>query len=696
MKKSIICIVCVILCMNVFTQTGVYFENLSFEKALAKAKAEKKWVFIDCYTSWCGPCKTMLNNVFPVKEVGDILNTRCVNIKFDMEVGEGKILAEKYGVKSFPTFLIFNPDGSLQYRALGGAQVEDFLVKIQRWLDPKSSLTNLEKRYAAGKLKPSQQIAYLLALKDNFKKEEIEKLYAEWAGKWKEKDKLSRNYWYLQSDVKYSDEEFQFLIRHVDTYVKLIGEKRVYHFLFYKFLAVTSQMVGRYVEKNPEVRKKYRSELFELKKDVESLPGLADSLRLHRDICLALGGLDENMGEVLQFLRENEFGDDMHSTYFRSMGVRMVLNNGTEKEKEQLLSLKDRIGGKGEFDPASNLLDELEKEFAQVRFRDMPFEQALQQAKAENKLIFVDCYTTWCGPCKFMAANVLTEKSVGDILNPVCLCVKYDMDKKELKTALAKYGVRAFPTFLIIRPDGSLQHKIVGSSETEDFIVKLKQGLSEKTCLSYLQNQYNAGKCNKEQMLDYWLAVGDSFDKNLAKKVGLELYNMLTDEERVQAQYWPLLSSKDQCEYHDFILKHIDVLKRNVGNEVEKFMLKEYTSMMQHFFYSYKCGQLKDEKQARNMLKKVRQEVITCNFTKPNNLLLQMDWAEKMLDKKVVDIEKYLKNVTTVEENDLSFLSALYSVMSKYGSKAALERLQDFKAKKDKAVEDYTRKYFSF
>ena len=39
---------------------------------------------------------------------------------------------------------------------------------------------------------------------------------------------------------------------------------------------------------------------------------------------------------------------------------------------------------------------------------------------------------------------------------------------------------------------------------------------------------------------------------------------------------------------------------------------------------------------------------------------------------------------------------ALYSVMSKYGSKAALERLQDFKAKKDKAVEDYTRKYFSF
>ena len=55
-----------------------------------------------------------------------------------------------------------------------------------------------------------------------------------------------------------------------------------------------------------------------------------------------------------------------------------------------------------------------------------------------------------------------------------------------------------------------------------------------------------------------------------------------------------------------------------------------------------------------------------------------------------------MKNVTTVEENDLSFLSALYSVMSKYGSKAALERLQDFKAKKDKAVEDYTRKYFSF
>ena len=44
-------------------QVGVKFEDLTFKEALAKAKAENKLVFMDCYTSWCGPCKKMLNTV---------------------------------------------------------------------------------------------------------------------------------------------------------------------------------------------------------------------------------------------------------------------------------------------------------------------------------------------------------------------------------------------------------------------------------------------------------------------------------------------------------------------------------------------------------------------------------------------------------------------------------------------------------
>ena len=77
------------------------FRDLTFNEALAQAKAEKKMVFMDCYTSWCGPCKNMTNNVFPQKAAGDYFNPRFVCVKYDMEKGEGKELADKFEVHAY-------------------------------------------------------------------------------------------------------------------------------------------------------------------------------------------------------------------------------------------------------------------------------------------------------------------------------------------------------------------------------------------------------------------------------------------------------------------------------------------------------------------------------------------------------------------------------------------------------------------
>ena len=59
-----------------------------------------------------------------------------------------------------------------------------------------------------------------------------------------------------------------------------------------------------------------------------------------------------------------------------------------------------------------------------VNFRDITFEEALKQAKSENKLVFMDCYTSWCGPCKNMADKVFPQKAAGDYFNPRFVCVK--------------------------------------------------------------------------------------------------------------------------------------------------------------------------------------------------------------------------------------------------------------------------------
>ena len=66
-----------------------------------------------------------------------------------------------------------------------------------------------------------------------------------------------------------------------------------------------------------------------------------------------------------------------------------------------------------------------------IVFREGNWEKILKQAKKEKKLIFVDCYTSWCGPCKMLAKNVFTQDKVADFYNTEFVCVKMDMEKGE-------------------------------------------------------------------------------------------------------------------------------------------------------------------------------------------------------------------------------------------------------------------------
>ena len=90
MKKILIlgtALLCGFLC-RVAAQ-GVEFRDLTFGQALEQARTENKLVFMDCYTSWCGPCKNMLKNVFTLPEAGEFMYAHFVCVKYDMEQGEG-------------------------------------------------------------------------------------------------------------------------------------------------------------------------------------------------------------------------------------------------------------------------------------------------------------------------------------------------------------------------------------------------------------------------------------------------------------------------------------------------------------------------------------------------------------------------------------------------------------------------------
>jgi len=106
--KKILIIALMLFAGSVSAQEGIQFFQGSWNEALAKAKAENKLIFVDIYTSWCGPCKLMAKDIFPLRSVGEKFNKNFINYKIDAEKGEGIMVAKTYKVNAYPTYLFVN------------------------------------------------------------------------------------------------------------------------------------------------------------------------------------------------------------------------------------------------------------------------------------------------------------------------------------------------------------------------------------------------------------------------------------------------------------------------------------------------------------------------------------------------------------------------------------------------------------
>ena len=149
MRKILLVVVAILGINSAFSQ-GIEFEHGTLAEAFAKAKKENKLVFVDTYTSWCGPCKRLSKEVFPQKVVGDYFNPRFVNVKIDAEKGEGVDFAKKYKITNYPTLLFLSPDGDEMHRALGFTQADGLIKDAKIAEDPSMHLEALQKRYNEG------------------------------------------------------------------------------------------------------------------------------------------------------------------------------------------------------------------------------------------------------------------------------------------------------------------------------------------------------------------------------------------------------------------------------------------------------------------------------------------------------------------------------------------------------------------
>ena len=103
-------------------------QTREWKKVIKKAKKEKKLIFVDCYTSWCGPCRQMATREFVKPEAGTYFNEKFVCVKYDMERGEGIQLRERFKVTAYPTFLLLKSNGTEIGRLVGGNELLPFIL----------------------------------------------------------------------------------------------------------------------------------------------------------------------------------------------------------------------------------------------------------------------------------------------------------------------------------------------------------------------------------------------------------------------------------------------------------------------------------------------------------------------------------------------------------------------------------------
>lgn len=115
-----------------------------------------------------------------------------------------------------------------------------------------------------------------------------------------------------------------------------------------------------------------------------------------------------------------------------------------------------------------------------IRFLEPVWAAALDEAKKQNKLIFLDAYTTWCGPCKLLKRKTFTDKKAGDFFNDNFINIAVDMEKADGPELASLYGIYAYPSLLILDSRGNIITRTQGFMKPKKLIEFGEYGLSLK------------------------------------------------------------------------------------------------------------------------------------------------------------------------------------------------------------------------
>ncbi|MBQ2434817.1 MAG: thioredoxin family protein [Bacteroidaceae bacterium] len=145
--------------------------------------------------------------------------------------------------------------------------------------------------------------------------------------------------------------------------------------------------------------------------------------------------------------------------------------------------------------------------------------QAAAKAKKENKLVFVDCYTQWCGPCKKMARDIFPDAKVGEYMNAKFVNLKIDMEAAYAQGLSKEWQVSGYPTFIIFNADGKEIGRFMGGSDADKFISRVEEKSKIDAEAGSLEARWNSGDRDEAFLKEYLASLTATYKRDDADMV---------------------------------------------------------------------------------------------------------------------------------------------------------------------------------
>ena len=195
-----------------------------------------------------------------------------------------------------------------------------------------------------------------------------------------------------------------------------------------------------------------------------------------------------------------------------------------------------------------------------INFSNNSLEEAKIRAEKENKLIFIDAYADWCGPCKWMTANTFTDSDVGEYFEANFISIQIDMESEIGIEFDTEYYVDAYPTLLFLNSKGEVVKRYSGALDPIEFLGLGNRVVDPTSAISYqLKKQIDKGDQNDELLAEYLMACIEELEEPSENIVEMHLSNL---EEK---------SKKDSQFISDYLIESNDY-----GKDVNNKMVVHY------------------------------------------------------------------------------------------------------------------------